>query len=119
MTDSTPTPEDPQVRDLGDRYAVYVDGSDDPVGFTLYTDHEGADGSRQRIFPHTEVDDQYEGRGLASRLVREALTRSTADGYRIVPVCPYVKDWIDGHDAVSADQVDEPTRDHLEAVGAA
>ena len=40
--------------------------------------------------PHTEVDEEFGGRGLATILVREALDATRAAGLRIVPVCPMV-----------------------------
>ena len=48
------------------RFEVLLD--DEVVGFVVY--HE--DGGRI-AFPHTEVSPPYEGRGLASQLVRVAL----------------------------------------------
>ncbi|HZU58672.1 MAG TPA: GNAT family N-acetyltransferase [Actinocrinis sp.] len=64
-------------------YEIQVDGR--RAGVVAYRDH-----GDQRVFYHTEVDDAYAGQGLASRLVREALTESRGQGKRIVPVCPYV-----------------------------
>ena len=49
------------------RYEISVDG--EPAGFTQYVD-DGA----QRIFFHTEIDERFGGRGLASALVAGALT---------------------------------------------
>lgn len=64
-------------------YEIQVDGR--RAGIVAYRDH-----GDQRVFYHTEVDDAYAGQGLASQLVREALTESQGQGKRIVPVCPYV-----------------------------
>ncbi|MGJ9371850.1 GNAT family N-acetyltransferase [Nesterenkonia sp. CF4.4] len=47
-----------------------------------------ADADRQRIFFHTEVDEQFAGRGLAGILLREALADSIRNGLTVVPVCP-------------------------------
>lgn len=52
----------------------------------------------ERIFFHTEVDDAFEGQGVASQLVRFALDDAIERGFRIVPVCPYVKAWLERHD---------------------
>ena len=54
-----------------------------------------------------------EGRGLASTLVREALKDTVAAGRRVVPVCPYVKDWVDEHDDV-AGEVDPARPERLQ-----
>lgn len=42
----------------------------------------------ERIFFHTEVDQEFAGRGLARLLVREALADSIRKNLTVVPVCP-------------------------------
>ena len=49
-------------------------------------------------FIHTEVDDQFEGHGIGSRLVRAALDDVRAAGDRVVPTCPFFKSWIEKHE---------------------
>jgi uncharacterized protein len=44
----------------------------------------------RRIFTHTEVPRASEGKGYASRLVREALDDSRRSGFKIVPACSFV-----------------------------
>ncbi|RKN12028.1 GNAT family N-acetyltransferase [Streptomyces radicis] len=61
-----------------------ADGS--PVGRADFVDAPGADGVR--IFFHTEVDQEFGGRGLAGLLVREALADSVRKNLTVVPVCP-------------------------------
>jgi len=39
---------------------------------------------------HTGVPPQFEGRGLAARLVQKAIADARAEGFRITPVCSYV-----------------------------
>ncbi|PNL16770.1 GNAT family N-acetyltransferase [Micrococcus sp. FDAARGOS_333] len=112
MTETTPTVDQPQVREAQDRYAIHADGSGDAAGFTEFVEHTAEDGTRQRIFPHTEVGQEWGGHGLASILVREALTDSVRQGFRIVPVCPYVRKWLASHEDV-AGHVDEATDAHL------
>lgn len=51
-----------------------------------------------RIFYHTEISDEFNGRGLASTLVKEAVDLAVADGKTIAPVCPYVKKWSTKHE---------------------
>lgn len=46
---------------------------------------------------HTEVPRQFEGRGLASKLVRGALDDIRAHGQKIVPRCSYVSVWLKRH----------------------
>lgn len=46
---------------------------------------------------HTEVDDRYEGHGVGSALVREALAFAEREGLTVVPVCRFVAGWLDRH----------------------
>lgn len=71
----------------------------------------------ERIFFHTEVDDAFEGQGVASQLVRFALDDTIERGFRIVPVCPYVKAWLKRHDDYTQHAVAVRPH-HLEAVQA-
>ncbi len=80
------------------RFTIEVDGR--MVGLADFHDRDG-----RRIFPHTEVAAQYQGRGLATILVAEALRSTRAAGLRIVPSCSMVADFIDKH-PVYADVTD-------------
>jgi uncharacterized protein len=46
---------------------------------------------------HTETPVAARGRGLASRLVKGALDQIRARGLKIVPVCPFVRAFVDKH----------------------
>lgn len=87
-TDKTGAPTD--VTQESDRFSISVDGKN--AGFTEYVDR-----GNQRIFPHTEIDDAFGGRGLATILVGEALEATRTAGLRIVPVCEMVAGYIDKH----------------------
>ncbi len=100
-TDKTGAPT--TVAQESDRFSISVDGQ--KVGFTEYADRDG-----QRIFPHTEVADEFEGRGLATILVNEALQTTRDDGLRIVAVCPLVAAFIKKHHEFD-DVVDPADRD--------
>ena len=71
-----------------DRFTISVEGRQ--VGLADFYDRDGV-----RVFPHTEVDPRYQGRGLATILVREALTATRAAGLRVVPQCWMVAEFID------------------------
>jgi predicted GNAT family acetyltransferase len=43
------------------------------------------------------VDDAFEGHGVGSTLVREALDAVRGEGLRVVPQCPFVKEFIGRH----------------------
>ncbi|ROS26092.1 GNAT family N-acetyltransferase [Cellulomonas sp. PhB150] len=50
-------------------------------------------------FTHTEVDERFEGQGVAGALTRFALDAVREQGDRTVaPLCPYVKGWIARHE---------------------
>ena len=98
-TDKTGAPT--TVTQESDRFTIAVDGQQ--VGFTEYADRDG-----QRVFPHTEVADAFEGRGLATILVSEALQATRDAGLRIVSVCPLVDAFVGKHHEFD-DVVDPPS----------
>ncbi|MCV7278829.1 N-acetyltransferase [Mycolicibacterium flavescens] len=95
-TDKTGAPT--EVSADTDRYTIAVDGQ--KVGEAEFVDRDG-----QRIFTHTEVNKDFEGRGLATILIGEALQQTRDAGKRIVPVCEMVASYVGKHDEF-ADAVD-------------
>lgn len=79
-----------RVTEQADRFEIKADGV--RAGLARFVDHGG-----RRILFHTEVDDAFEGQGLAERLVSEALDATRAAGLRVVPVCSYVARFIGRH----------------------
>ena len=79
------------VRDAEDRsaYLVLIDGSE--AGRAEYRDND-----KDRIFYHTEVSDEFGGRGLAKGLIRQALDHTREAGKISVAVCPMVASVIEG-----------------------
>ncbi|WEK44349.1 MAG: GNAT family N-acetyltransferase [Candidatus Sphingomonas colombiensis] len=51
------------------------------------------------VFTHTLVPKPLEGRGVASRLIRAALDSARDQGLKVVPQCPFVRAYIQRHDA--------------------
>jgi predicted GNAT family acetyltransferase len=49
------------------------------------------------VFNHTEIADGYEGQGLGTKLVKAALDDVRTTGRKIVPICAYVRGWIERH----------------------
>ena len=77
-------------RDLS-RYEIQEDGA--LAGFTQY----GLDGE-VIVFPHTEIDPEFGGRGLGSIMIREALDDARRRGLTVQPSCPFVARFIAAHD---------------------
>ena len=46
---------------------------------------------------HTEVPPELEGRGIAGALARFALDDARARALRVIPVCPYVRAFLERH----------------------
>ena len=80
------------VRDVpeADRYEIR-DG-DRLLGVAAYRRH-----GEQLHFTHTEVDPDVGESGLGSRLVRGALDDVRSKGGHVVPLCPFVRGWIERH----------------------
>ena len=74
-----------------DRYTIAVEGKE--VGHAEFVDRD-----TQRVFTHTEVDKDYEGRGLATILIADALQTTRDSGLRIVAKCPMVANYVEKHD---------------------
>jgi uncharacterized protein len=70
------------------RYEISVD--DALAGFTMFT----LDGD-VAIMSHTEIDREYEGRGLATTLIGSTLDDLRQRGLTVVPRCPFVRAFID------------------------
>jgi predicted GNAT family acetyltransferase len=73
------------------RYEARV--GDTPAGFAQYQLTP-----ELIVFTHTEVDDAFEGQGVGSTLVQQALDDVRAAGdHKVLPLCPFVKAWISRH----------------------
>jgi predicted GNAT family acetyltransferase len=46
---------------------------------------------------HTEIDPRFERQGLGTQLVTGALADLRARGLRVIPVCPFVADYLRRH----------------------
>lgn len=72
------------------RFEISVDGT--LAGFAEYK----LDGSVV-TFAHTEVFDDFEGQGLAGKLVAFALDASRDTGLKVKPLCPFVGSYMNKH----------------------
>lgn len=74
------------------RYEARVDGESRIAGVSDYirTDELIA-------FVHTEVQPEYEGKGVGAALARIALDEARAANLRVLATCPFVAGWIARH----------------------
>lgn len=70
-----------------DRFTISI--GDRVVGFAEFRDD-----TLRRTFFHTEVDPAFQGRGLATIVVRAALEATRADGLRVAAPCWMVAEYI-------------------------
>lgn len=110
MAESQPEPT--VTRDTErQRYEIAVGG--ETAGFTAYVDQAG-----ERIFFHTVIEEHFGGRGLASRLITQALADTRETGMRAVAVCPFVARYVQNHHDFD-DIVDPATPAHQAVARAA
>lgn len=82
---------------------VVVRDNPDALRYELLVDGEVAGEIRYRRRPdavalvHTEVSQALEGRGLGGQFVRGALDDLRSRGLQVVPICPFVRSYIQGH----------------------
>lgn len=94
---------------------VVVRDNPDRSRYELLVDGDVAGEIRYRVRPdavaliHTEVSAALEGRGLGAELVGRALDDLRRRGLQIVPICPFVRAYIQRHPEY-ADLVVERTR---------
>ncbi|WP_030492091.1 GNAT family N-acetyltransferase [Micromonospora chokoriensis] len=48
-------------------------------------------------YTHTEVDPAYEGKGVGSMLARAVLDDARSKRRTVVPICPFLADWLVKH----------------------
>jgi predicted GNAT family acetyltransferase len=83
------------------RYEITADG--ELAGFTVYELRPDV-----IAFMHTEIGDEFGGRGLGSILIRCTLDDVRTRGLAVLPYCPFVRSWLERHndyvDLVPADK---------------
>ncbi|XOV94815.1 MAG: GNAT family N-acetyltransferase [Bacteroidota bacterium] len=72
------------------RYEFHIDGYVPRVEYILTKDHK-------IYLTHTEVPRELEGKGIASALVKQVLSEVEKSGRELVPLCPYVAQYIKRH----------------------
>lgn len=79
------------------------------AGGAYYERKGGDEGSSVVVFTHTEVDPAFEGQGIGSQLAAGALDQVRAAGEKIVPLCPFIKAYVQRHPEY-ADLLAHPAR---------
>lgn len=83
MTDLS---EQPTVTRDDDESRYEIRLGDVLAGFSEFR----VDSRGRHVYPHTEIDPAFRGRGLAGTLVAEAMTDAAARGETVVPLCAVV-----------------------------
>ena len=89
-----------------ERYEITVDSV--LAGFAQYVRRGG-----RTLFVHTEIDAAFEGQGLGGRLVQSALDAERDARRQIVPLCRFVRRYVDRHPEY-ADLVDTELLDRID-----
>jgi predicted GNAT family acetyltransferase len=79
-----------EIRRTPRYYEAYLDG--ERVGELAYEQHDDV-----VTAIHTEVDPGTEGKGIGGRLAQTLLDEARAAAQQVVPLCPFVKGWIERH----------------------
>jgi uncharacterized protein len=83
--------------------AVEVHDNPDEQRFEAVVNGEWAGFAAYRTQPgliarvHTEVEHSFEGHGVGSMLIREALDDARRRGFEVLPFCPFVNSFIAEH----------------------
>jgi predicted GNAT family acetyltransferase len=110
LLDRLRPPPPPEIRDdpAAGRLEILIDGR--RAGYAAYRRHPEA-----IAYTHTEIEPEFEGRGLGGKLVRAALDRARAEGVAVLPYCPFVREYVERH----PDQLDLVPEERREEFGLA
>ncbi len=64
---------------------------------TAYIEYVASDEKGPLYLTHTIVPSALGGQGIGSKLVTDVLRQIDQDGLRIVPVCPFIREYIQKH----------------------
>jgi predicted GNAT family acetyltransferase len=74
-------------RNDGKRGEFYIEDDSKEIGLMHYT----FAGPGKMIIDHTEVDEEYEGKGLGMQLVKAGVAYARENHLKILPLCPFAK----------------------------
>ncbi|MEM7457906.1 MAG: GNAT family N-acetyltransferase [Pseudomonadota bacterium] len=72
----------------GGRYVAVIDGHEAEMTYSRA-------GATRIIIDHTGVPEALKGRGVGKRLVEAAVKDARAEGFKIIPLCPFAKATLD------------------------
>jgi predicted GNAT family acetyltransferase len=81
-----------EIRDNTDRRRYEISVGSTLAGFDKYSVRP-----YRVIITHTEVFDEFEGEGLAGKVIKFALDDIRARDLEVVPLCPFAAAYIDKH----------------------
>ena len=95
------------VADVSERCRFEITVGGTFAGFTQYVDSDGSseDGGRggsggggvERTFPHTVIEEEFGGRGLATVLIATALDAARVSDLVVIPECSAVRHFLGKH----------------------
>jgi predicted GNAT family acetyltransferase len=72
------------------RYEIHADG--ELAGFVTYRERPDV-----IDLVHTEIHDEFEGKGVGSKLIQGTLDDIRSRGLRLIPTCPFVSAFLKRH----------------------
>jgi uncharacterized protein len=82
----------PEIVDNAARSRYEIRVGDVVAGFSEYKRHQGG-----ITFRHTEVADEFAGKGLGAKLAAAALDDARVTGLLVTPRCPFIAGYIRRH----------------------
>ncbi len=76
--------------ETGGRYVVVIDGHEAEMTYSRA-------GTSRIIIDHTGVPSELGGRGVGKALVERAVMDARAEGFKIIPLCPFAKATLEKH----------------------
>ncbi len=86
------TGESTRVHDNAEQHRYEITVDDVLTGFVRYVRRGG-----RAYFVHTEIDPKRGGAGLGSALARGALDAQRQLGEPVVPLCPFIRGYVERH----------------------
>lgn len=81
-----------EIADNADKKRYEIRGDGELAGFVTYRLKAGL-----IELVHTEIDEEFEGHGLGSQLISFALDDARERSLAVLPICPFVNDYIQHH----------------------